>query len=439
MLKKFKLKVWKVNSINFHGKVEINEIEIWVIYVLVRGIRLYQMPHICQEKTPRNIFSMIVLNGIAWDHPRGYEPLRAVSEEFTKQHPNVFINWDIRSLKEFGDTPIEDLINTYDFITVDHPYMGQAHKDALLLSLDNYISQTGIAELAYQYVGPSFQSYIYESHLYALPIDAAALVAAYNQDLFVKLGLSLPQTREELKTFYQKIPDGYAVAWPLCATDLWCSFLTLCAQDGGRDFIQDYVIDEKLGNNILDELKCHLEYLHPKSIEWNPIQVLDQMSQKEEIIYSPYLFGYTNYSRKGYSEHMVNFSNSPINPKFELSTILGGVGLAVSSKCKHVFEAIEYLKFVSNKKVQKGIYTINGGQPAGLEAWQDRENNIRCNNFFKNTMKTMESVYVRPQYAGWNLFQEQGADLLHQGLLKDLPSHKIIRNMNELAKYHFYK
>lgn len=382
---------------------------------------------------------MIELKGIAWDHPRGYKPLRAASKEFSKLYSNIVINWDIRSLKEFGDTPIEDLIDRYDFITVDHPYMGQANKNALLLPLNKSVPQVALKELTQQYVGPSFQSYLYKKHLYALPIDAAALVAAYRKDLFERFELTLPQTRKELKSFYKKVPNDYSIAWPLYPTDLWCSFLTLCAQDGGHDFIQDYKIDENLGSSVLDELKYHLEYLHPKSIQWNPIQVLDQMGQEEKIIYSPFLFGYTNYSRKGYSKHIVHFSNSPVNHKQDISTIIGGVGLAISSKCKHISEALKFLKYVASPEIQKGIYTKNGGQPANLEAWLDKENNILCNNFFKNTMKTMEFVYVRPQYPGWNLFQEQGADLLHQGIQKDTPSYIIIRNLNELASHLFHQ
>ncbi len=46
---------------------------------------------------------MIELRGIGWDHPRGYEPLTAASEEFKKSHLNVIMKWDVRSLKEFGD------------------------------------------------------------------------------------------------------------------------------------------------------------------------------------------------------------------------------------------------------------------------------------------------------------------------------------------------
>lgn len=375
---------------------------------------------------------MVKLKGIAWNHPRGYVPLKAASREFSKLHPNVSVKWDVRSLKEFGDMPIEDLIDSYDFITIDHPYMGQADQNKLLLPLEEYISDTILRDYANQSVGPSFQSYHYNGHLYALPVDAAALVAAFRKDLFETFGLSLPQTQEELKSFYQKVPDGFSVAWPLCPTDLWCSFLTLCAQDGGRNFIQEFIINESIGSRSLDELKYHLEFLQPESINWNPIQILDKMGQEEEIIYCPYLFGYTNYARKEYSKNIVNFVNSPVNPLHDVSTILGGVGLAISSKCKYVFEAVEYLNYVANKKFQKGKYTQNGGQPGNLEAWKSKKNNHLCNNFFNDTIGTLDHAYVRPQHPGWNLFQEQGADLLHQGIQKNVMSEKLMKNLNQL-------
>lgn len=373
-----------------------------------------------------------ILKGMAWDHPRGYEPLRATSAAFTKKHPEIRIEWDIRSLKEFGDMPIEDLIDSYDLITIDHPYMGQANSNKLLLPLEKRLSETTLNELNHQSVGQSFQSYYYNGHLYALPIDAAALVAASRNDLISALNLELPKTRMELLDFYKKVPTGYFVAWPLCATDLWCTFLTLCAQDAENNFIENRKIDEKLGSAVLDELKEHLKHLHPDSLNWNPIQILNRLAVDDDIIYSPFLFGYTNYSREGYSKNIVKFSNSPTNPKNDISTILGGVGLAVSSKCKHADLAVTYVSYVAKAQTQNGIYTKNGGQPGNLIAWESEVNNVLCNNFFSDTIRTMEKAYVRPQHEGWNEFQEQGAELLHDGLVKNIPSHRMIKNLNQL-------
>lgn len=372
------------------------------------------------------------MKGIAWDHPRGYEPLRATSSAFAELYPNVRIEWDVRTLKEFGDMPIADLMDTYDLITIDHPYMGQAYADGLLLSLQERLPKHVLNALKEQSVGPSFRSYFHNEKLLALPIDAAALVAASRRELLSKWQLGLPQTRKELFDFYKKVPQGHAVAWPLCATDLWCTFLTLCAQDTGGHFIKNREMDEKVGSRVLDELKHHLDSLHPESLTWNPIQVLDHMGAMDEIVYVPFLFGYTNYSRMGYAQNLVHFSDSPTNPKHSISTILGGVGLAISSKCQHADEAVAYTEYVARAETQKGIFTANGGQPANLVAWHAEGNNELCNNFFVNTLKTMENAYVRPQHKGWNLFQEEGADLLHKGLLETMDSSKVVKELNQL-------
>ncbi len=385
-----------------------------------------------KQQSRYSMSEIITLRGMAWDHPRGYDPLRITSAAFVKKYPSVRIEWYIRSLKEFGDMPIEEMVDSYDLITIDHPHMGHVDSNQLLLPLEERLPERQLSELAAQSVGPSFNSYIYQDHLYALPIDAAALVAASRDDLVAMLNLELPRTRKELLNFYRQVPCNYAVAWPLCATDLWCTFLTLCAQQSGRTFIQQNTIDERTGIAVLDELKYHLHYIHPDSTNWNPIQLLDCMSCDDEIIYSPYLFGYTNYSRNGYSKKIVSFSNSPRNPKIKVSTILGGVGLAISTHCKHEDLALAYVYYVANAKTQTGIYTEIGGQPGNLVAWLSETNNQLCNNFFKNTLETMNKAYLRPRHVGWNQFQEQGADLLHNGLIKNKSSHILIKKLNKL-------
>lgn len=386
-----------------------------------------------QEQKTRSKMK-IELKGMAWDHPRGYEPLRALSKSFTQSHPEVSIKWDVRSLKEFGDMPIEDLIEEYDLITIDHPYMGQAHKNQLLLDLKGIISEDELAVFENAYVDHCYDSYQYKGHLYALPIDAAALVAAKRDDQLSKLRLQVPTTLEELKSFYKKVPNKLSVAWALCPTDIWCAFLTLCAQIGGRGFINENGIDPKIGAKAIDELKYHLEFIHPESINWNPIQILDEMAANDEIIYAPYLFGYTNYSRMGYAKNIVTFIDSPANPNTEVSTILGGVGLAVSAHCKYKKLAVELLKYIANIENQAGEYVRHQGQPAGLKAWKSEANNALCNDFFTNTMKTMKNAYIRPQYPGWNEFQEQGADLIHACVVQNTGADTLIKNLNEHYK-----
>ena len=55
---------------------------------------------------------MITLQGITWNHSRGYTSLVATAQRYSETHPGVQINWEKRSLQQFADAPIERLANT---------------------------------------------------------------------------------------------------------------------------------------------------------------------------------------------------------------------------------------------------------------------------------------------------------------------------------------
>ncbi|MEC7619976.1 MAG: hypothetical protein VX714_04485 [Bacteroidota bacterium] len=150
------------------------------------------------------------------------------------------------------------------------------------------------------------------------------------------------------------------------------------------------------------------------------------------VLFCVDLFGYTNYSRSGYTKNLLHFTNSPIGTQENISTVLGGVGLAVSLRCTNPVDAASFVKYIASAEIQKGIFTRSGGQPANKLAWQSVENNQLCNNFFCDTISTIEKAYIRPQHPRWNEFQEQGANLIHDGLLKDMSSKVIMSTLNEL-------
>ena len=43
------------------------------------------------------------LRGLTWKHDRGLAPLLATATHFCKKHPEVKIQWETRSLQEFGE------------------------------------------------------------------------------------------------------------------------------------------------------------------------------------------------------------------------------------------------------------------------------------------------------------------------------------------------
>ncbi|MDF3042849.1 MAG: transporter substrate-binding protein, partial [Thermomicrobiales bacterium] len=78
---------------------------------------------------------MIELRGISWDHPRGHDPMVATAVSYAAAHPDVCVIWDTRSLKDFGDFPIERLTDTYDLLVIDHPFVGFAAATSCLRPL----------------------------------------------------------------------------------------------------------------------------------------------------------------------------------------------------------------------------------------------------------------------------------------------------------------
>ena len=120
----------------------------------------------------------ITLRGLTWDHPRGYAPLLGGTPKYRTQHPEIDVQWDRRSLREFGEAPIEQYLDRYDLLVVDHPFVGFAAAHGALIDLAPSISEAEKRRFAEDSVGPSWESYWYDGGLWAFPIDAATQVAS---------------------------------------------------------------------------------------------------------------------------------------------------------------------------------------------------------------------------------------------------------------------
>ena len=375
---------------------------------------------------------MITLKGITWDHKRGYDPLIATTKSFAKEHPDIEITWNKRTLKEFGDMPVSGLAETYDLLLIDHPFTGEAYDKGLFADLSKQIPAPVMKVVRDNEIGSTFSSYTWEGTQQALPVDTAAQVAAVREDLLDRVGSARPNTLDELWTLAKELPAGVHILTPLCPTDIFCIFLSM----GGAHMGQAYITRER-GINLsaaefaVEQIKRLKEISHEKSLTYNPILTLEHMTNSDEIIYAPFLFGYVNYSMQG-ALKPIRFHNSPLWQEAKTATVLGGVGIAVSAKCAHVEAAVRYVQYVTDPAVQAGEYFLSGGQPALRSAWESDETNKLANNFFRNTIQTIERAYLRPRFPGWNRFQEKGGDLLHELVVKDAPSREIAVAMNEL-------
>jgi len=248
---------------------------------------------------------MPVLKGIAWDHPRGFDPMVATAKEFANRYPEVEIVWDKRPLQAFADRPIENMAFEYDLMVIDHPHVGEASRKNLLLELDSFNEfKDKIDILSKNSVGLSYQSYHFNNHQYALAIDAAAPVAAY------KIGAldELPFTFEQVLSLAEKS----LVIWPAKPVDAISCFNTIAANIGHAiNSTEHEFIDRGIGITILKMMK-KLSSLVPKDcLEMNPINALDYMSSNNDKVYCPLLYGYSNYSRKNFRDGLIKFTNIP--------------------------------------------------------------------------------------------------------------------------------
>ena len=367
---------------------------------------------------------MIKLKGITWDHARGYDPLIASSELYFKEK-GIQVDWQKRSLTNFGDQSLEALSKQFDLIIMDHPHVGVAEASQCLMPLNDLVPANILNELKISSAGPSFESYHYHEKQWALPIDAAMQCASYRADLMNTY--SIPNTWEEVFALAKTLASKKLyIGMALCPTDCLCSFLSLTAQFGSP--IQEnneLLVEPSVGIKALSMLRTMRDIFHPKALDWNPIALYDYMAEQNDIAYSPLAFCYTNYSRAGFRKNILKYHTAPeIN-----NAVLGGAGIAITSSCSNVQEAANYAAWICSDVVQSTIYVNAQGQPGNKMAWENKQANVITNNFFTNTMPSLTNAYLRPRYQGWPKFQTFIGETIHAYLLHDTAPELVLEKL----------
>ena len=378
---------------------------------------------------------MQILKGMTWDHPRGYDPMTASAESFNQQNPEVKIIWEKRSLQAFADRPIELMAYDYDLMVIDHPHVGEASRKDLIYELnrsEDYNEQLDILNKAS--VGPSHQSYNFNNNQYALAIDAAAPVSAYRNDLIT----TIPKTFDEIIMLAEKSK----VIWPIKPVDAISSFNTIAANIGSP-INQNHgsFIEISLVKSILQMMKSLADLVPKNCLSMNPIETLNYMSSNDDISYCPLLYGYSKYSRKGFRDSLVHFANIPSfdeNGNNCSGSQIGGTGLAISKNTKYLDIALKYSFWVASEQCQKNLYYKSGGQPGHLNAWIDTSINKDCENFFKNTLDTLEKSWLRPRYDGYMYYQDIAGTIVNNFLKGETSIDFTVNEMKKEFDKSFY-
>jgi len=375
---------------------------------------------------------MQVIKGITWDHPRGYNSIVAATEACHQDDDGYRVEWDKRSLKNFGDAPLKELTDRYDLLIIDHPFVGEAHARGLLTPLDDILPTGFLQAQSILHVGLCYESYTYAGRQYALPVDAAAQFTAFNSRIIAKS--DVPRSWSEYLELMRAKHVARQVLWPLCPTDLWCSFLTLAAQVAGitsQKVFNEEGLNIEIASEALELLKRLTDDLVVECWDLNPIQTLELLSEPDHYSFSPLIFGYSSYSRKELGETL--FTNAIGLKGQDPTTLLGGAGIAVSSMSHFKIEIADYLKCIMSEDILAGPYFEAGGQPSLLSMWNSDVHNTTIADFFQNTLDTMNHAFVRPRVNGFHVFQVKAADLIHKRI-RHTSAAFIVGAMNELYR-----
>ncbi len=374
---------------------------------------------------------MIELTGITWNHTRGYLPMVATAQRFSELHPEVSITWQKRSLQQFADAPLADLAARFDMMVIDHPSMGEAAHAELLLKLDEHLPPEFLADQAANSVGQSHTSYNYEGHQYALAIDAATPVSGWRPDLLARVGAETPKTWDDLLALARR----GLVTVPAIPIDSLMNLFMLANALGAEPFtMQGEVIAAPQGIVALKMLRELVQLSAPGSLERNPIKTWQLLADSDSVAYCPFAYGYSNYARRGYGEHvlhnggLVSFEGKP------LRSTLGGAGLAISRSCKHLETALAYAEFTASGLTQRTLYVESGGQPGHRSAWQSAEVNAHTHGFFANTLLTLDAAWVRPRWPGFIGFQDAASNLVHHYLVHGGEESQVLESLNQALK-----
>jgi len=375
----------------------------------------------------------VTLTGITWNHSRGLVPLVATAQRVMDADPEVAIAWQTRSLKEFGDFPIQRLAESFDLLIIDHPFAGYAAAHPVLVPLDDHLPADYLADQAANSVGPSYESYIAGGHLWALPVDAATPISGHRPDLLARYDARLPETWDELLV----LAGRGLVAVPGTAVDSLMNVSMLCLGLGEEPFRDDdRIVPDETGVAALETLRELHARCGPANFERNPIRTWDALTRGDDLVYCPFAYGYANYGRTDYTDKPLRFGGLVALHGQRLRSTLGGTGLAISARCtgEALATALRYAEYVTSPACQTGLYTLTGGQPGHRRAWLDPALDDLTNGFFRDTLPTLDEAYLRPRYSGYIPFQDAGGDVVRDYLRHGGNVRATLQTLNKLYR-----
>lgn len=358
---------------------------------------------------------MTVLHGITWQHARGFAPLAATASYYQALHPGVHVHWEQAEWYAFEAKVVEAVRTSgcYNLVMLDHPWTGTFAANRWLVPFDDLLRPDEMICIRKSAVAPSYESYVWDGKLWALPVDAACHMLTYRAGLLAVEDTPIPSTWEDVIAVAAQLhdpPGFYALALPFAGVQAFMLFLTVAATHGFEpyQYPAQAVLPPTESEQVLGIMQSLARFCHPGSFEWGPVEVLEHLASCSDTWMSPSIFGYVNHA------HALEYGAVPGTfPHSMGRPILGGVGLAISAASRHIGAALDYARFVISGSAQTEIFPANEGQPGLTEAWQSPSLPKATQKFYHVMLDGMRSAYTRPRFPGWMEIElESGPALL---------------------------
>jgi len=348
--------------------------------------------------------------GLTWDHPRGSVALCAAAERFSRDTGGDTLTWDVHPLEGFESRPIEEITAHYDLVVLDHPHLGDAIAAECLRPLGSLYDDAQLTEWKDAFIGRSLQSYTDPGgRLWALPLDAATQVSARHTSL-----AESPRTWAEVERFATLHPTALSLAGPHALM----TFFSLCVSYGGAAEARPGrpLVSRAIGLRALDTMTRIAALAPADTVDLNPIALLERIDRGGGVVYCPLVYGYVNYSSRE-NVGSVRFGDAPVDlPGGRHGSVLGGTGLAVSTRSEPTPALLEHLAWLVSPSAQEDFIPERHGQPARVGAWQSERLDWDFNGFYRDTAATLRDAWVRPRYRGYTAFQGEASAILRDAV-----------------------
>ncbi len=219
---------------------------LWIIGTLIAGCNVTPQPTVEQTNTPTEEPQEVVLTMGAWR--TATEPMNRVLNQFNQMQPHLTVRWEPTLSGEY-DTVLQGQLETG---TASDLFFLRSFSTSQKLFEQGYVEPLENMPGLRENFTPSMLApwATEDNELYGVPFTATSHGIYYNMDIFQELGLTVPQTWEELLTTAQVIKEAGYTPFANGSKDTWTTpeivFMNLAPNFvGGREGRMEYLAGER--------------------------------------------------------------------------------------------------------------------------------------------------------------------------------------------------